>query len=93
LHQSQNHCWIVSGPYKLSEGDKRQFQALLNHAAHGAFRLAKAEAKEGLGMREKQAWEGLGNIPKTEAMRRFVDKSAKIKLEEGLAVNAAKHTG
>lgn len=79
------------GPYKLGASDLRNIQALINQATHGAFRQAPQDSKQSLGTREKQAWEALGNVPKTEGMRRLVDKIEHIKRDVDIAVNAAKH--
>lgn len=62
----------------------RKLNALLNQAAHGAFRHAPPESKSALGTREKQQWESLGNIPRTEAMRQFVVKAQEIRNEAEL---------
>lgn len=75
----------------MGAGDLRNIQALINHATHGAFRQAPPDSTKSLGQREKQAWEALGNIPKTEAMRRLVDKIDHLKRDVDLAINAAKH--
>jgi hypothetical protein len=83
---------FIPGPYKVSAGDTRNFQALINHSSYGAFRQAPQESKQSLGTREKQAWEALGNVPKTEAMRRFVDKIDHTKRDVSIAINAAKHS-
>lgn len=69
----------ISGKYKLSIGENRQFNALLNHATYGAFRHAPQDVVKGIGTQDKQQWETLGNITKAEAMKRYVQKAAPIK--------------
>jgi len=81
--------FVFKGPYKLSEQEKRSYGALFNHSCYGAFRHAPQEHVKSLGTREKQAWEGLGNITKVESMRRFVEKVKKLKIDYDLAVKNA----
>ncbi|KAG4076016.1 hypothetical protein HA402_003842 [Bradysia odoriphaga] len=74
------------GPYDLNKQLElnRKLNALLNQAAHGAFRHAPPESKSALGTREKQQWESLGNISRVEAMRQFTVKAQEIKAEAEL---------
>lgn len=77
---------IFAGPYDLNKQLElnRKLNALLNQAAHGAFRHAPPESKSALGTREKQQWESLGNISRVEAMRQFAVKAQEIKAEAEL---------
>lgn len=78
--------FCLAGPYDLNKQLElnRKLNALLNQAAHGAFRHAPPDSKSALGTREKQQWESLGNISRVEAMRQFVVKAQEIRAEAEL---------